>query len=424
MGVSAKLYAVAFLLVAALAFQAGGGFRIAASLSDTADRLVHNSLDATARAERIQELLTSHRRVIERAAASERPIDVMVLVAAHRTGMKALHALLESEATGSAEAEATLRQLLYNLAEFNLTGGVVLDDALALLSDRPDLGAIELGTIELGAPGIAPAALQRGLLVFAVAADRIGEDIQQWRQDRWRAALNEAEDMLRTINGAAQWARVVGLAITALGLLGLLVLRGVLRQIGGITGAVLRVARHERDITIPGRDDPGPIGDIARAVAILADDVRELERRGIAQAATSHLLDAALNSMTQGLVTTGADGRLQIFNQRFAAMLGLPEHTLVAGMAIRDALAQCHDSIAAALAPPAEPQAGSHQSIVALDGALVIRARWVRMRDGGWLGTFDDITRIQRTEAQLVHLARHDPLTDRRHCPRGGHAGR
>ncbi len=412
MGVSAKLYAVAFLLVAALVFQAGGSFRIAGTLTDTADRLVHETLDGTARAGRIQEALDSHRRAVERAPTVERPVEVLLLAAAHRKSIKHLHALLESEATGSAEDAVMLRRLLYHLAELDLTAGVVFDDALALLTDGPGLGA----------PAIDPTALQRGLRVFAIAANRIGEDVQQWRLDRWRATLDGAEDMFRTVDDVARWATIAGLATTALGLLGLLVLRGVLRQIGGITGAVLRVARHERDVTIPSRDDPGPIGDIARAVAILADDVRELERRGIAQAATSHLLDAALNSMTQGLVTTGADGRLQIFNQRFAAMLGLPEDTLATGMAIRDALALCHDSIAAALAPPGEPQAGSHQSdepqagshqsIVALDGALVIRARWVRMRDGGWLGTFDDITRIQRTEAQLVHLARHDPLTD------------
>ena len=68
------------------------------------------------------------------------------------------------------------------------------------------------------------------------------------------------------------------------------------------------------------------------------------------------LLDAALNSMTQGLVTTDAGGRLQIWNNRFAAMLEppdgagpqqLPAPGLHAGMTIRDALARCHHSVAA-----------------------------------------------------------------------------
>ncbi len=113
MGVSAKLYAVAFLLVAALAFQAGSSFRNAGTLTDTADRLVHDSLDGTARAVRIQEALTSHRRAIERAATVERPVEVLLLAAAHRQSIKHLHALLESEATGSVEDVLTLRRLLY-----------------------------------------------------------------------------------------------------------------------------------------------------------------------------------------------------------------------------------------------------------------------------------------------------------------------
>ena len=411
MSVSAKLCTVALLLVAALAFQAGGSFHVAGRLMATADRRAHESVDATVRAGRLQEALASHRRVIERAATANQLRDVVVLVAAHREGVQHLHALLQREATGSAEADATQRRLLHHLVEIELTGGAVLDAALALQSDPPALGTPGLGIL-----AVDPAALQRSLQVFAVVASRVGEDVEQLRHERWRAAEDEAEaeaeKMFHTVDGMARWAAIAGLATTALGLLGLLVLRGVLRQIDGITGAVLRVARHEHDIVIPSRGDPGPIGDIARAVAMLADDVRELERRGIAQAETSHLLDAALNSMTQGLVTTDTAGRLQVWNQRFAGILGLPEGTLCAGMAIRDALARCHDSMATALAPPVEPQASSYQSIVALDRSLVLRTHWIAMRDGGWLGTFDDITRIQRTEAELVHLARHDALTN------------
>ncbi len=121
-------------------------------------------------------------------------------------------------------------------------------------------------------------------------------------------------------------------------------------------------------------------------------------------------------------MTTDAGGRLQIWNNRFAAMLEppdgagpqqLPAPGLHAGMTIRNALARCHHSVAAlALAPPTEQQANTHQSIVVRDRAVVIRAHWVRMRDGGWLGTYEDITRIQRNEARLIHLARHDLLTD------------
>ncbi|MFN0184005.1 MAG: putative bifunctional diguanylate cyclase/phosphodiesterase [Aquabacterium sp.] len=403
MGVSAKLYTVAFLLLAALAFQAGGSVRVAGMLKASVDQLVNQSFDTFTRAERIQEVLAAHRHLIEDAAASDRLGEVVLGANAHRSSVQHLHRLLHREATEAGDNDLTLNRLLRDLVELELTGNAVLEQALLLRAERPAIGG----------PVIDPSALPRSLRVFTVAAGRIGDNVRQWRQDRWSAAKNAADTVLHTVDGIGRWTTIAALATTALGLFGLLVLRGVLRQVGGITGAVLRVARHEADITVPSQGDPGPIGDIARAVAILAEDVRELERRGIAQAKASQLLDAALNNMTQGLVTTDAEGRLQIWNHRFAAMLDLAEPALAAGMTIRTVLATCQDSVAAgALAPPLDQPAGTHQSIVVLDRALVIRAHWVRMRDGGWLGTFDDITRIQRNEAKLVHMTRHDLLTD------------
>ncbi|MCC6717772.1 MAG: EAL domain-containing protein, partial [Acetobacteraceae bacterium] len=386
-GVSAKLYAVAFLLLAALAVQAGSSLYFAANLRGSASRLAHDRFDAIARARHVHELVASHRRAIAAAAGG----TAATALAAHRDGVAELHGLIAQElaaaGVGMPAANGTaLRRLQRDLAEFDLTGAAVLDQGIAAMPN----GA---------------AVLQQRLRGFALAADRLGEAVEHWRQDRWHSAATTAAQMFAAVDDAADLAALTGLGTVALGLLGLLVLCRVLGRLGGITGAVLRLARHERDIAIPGRDDPGPIGDIARAVAILANDVGELERRGIAQAKTSQLLDAALNSMVQGLATTDAAGRLQLWNRRFAAILALPDARLRTGMTIAQATAS-------ALAPPADHAAAGHQCIVALDHAVVVRVQWVRMSDGGWLGTFDDITHVQRNEARLVHLARHDALTD------------
>jgi len=400
-GLSTKLYAWASLVLAALAIQVAGSIFVAGAIRATGDRLVRHNLDAITLAGRWHEVLTGHRHLIETTSGVEHADELAPRAAARRDGVRQLHELIQL-AAGSG---ATLPRVLRTLAEFDLTGAAVLEQAQTLLAERARTGAAD------------PTAIQRSLRVFAVAAARLAEDVWQWRREHQNDAKLAAANMFATVDTAARWAVIGGLATAAVAMLSLLVLSGAVGRLDAITAIILRLARHEPDIAIPDRDDRGPIGDIARAVAILADDVRELERRGIAETQTSQLLDAALNSMIQGLASTGADGRLRIWNDRFATILGLPDRSLRLGMTVREALAGCHDNAAGALAPPPEPPAGepqpaSHQSIVALDRALVIRAHWVRMRDGGWLGTFDDITRLQRTEAQLVHLTQHDALTD------------
>jgi len=64
------------------------------------------------------------------------------------------------------------------------------------------------------------------------------------------------------------------------------------------------------------------------------------------------------------------------------------------------------------LAPPAGPGAQERRGVASLGRAMVVRAHWVPMPDGGWLGTFEDITQLRRNEARLMHLASHDGLTD------------
>jgi diguanylate cyclase (GGDEF)-like protein len=323
------------------------------------------------------------------AQAANRPDHVPAAPALehHAAAMARLRAALAEEAGIAADpAGATvLERVRRTLDEFDLTARAVLEHPAG------------------------PSAARRA---FAIAAGRLADDVRQWRATRWQIAQAAAAELRQVVDGVVQWAMLAGITAMLVGLAAAAALWAVVRRLGGITGAILRLSRHEPDVAIPGRADPGPVDDMARAVAALARDVHELERREEAQAQTRQLLDAALNSMVQGLVTLDRAGTLQVWNRRLAVLLRLPDDLLRPGIALAAVLAVCPDGAAAALAPPVDATAEGHQGVVALGNAQVLRAQWVRMGDGGWLGTFEDITRQHRSEARLVHLARHDALTD------------
>jgi diguanylate cyclase (GGDEF)-like protein len=393
-GIMAPLYAAAGLLLAALALQSGGSLHVAGTLKSAATRLVADGMQGDARAERVQDSVTAAiARIAQAAPLPHGHATLPAYRAAHAEAMERLRAMLAAEAEIAADAAglAALTRVRRAAEELDLT-------ARALLTD--------------------PADRVLARRVFTVSATRLAEDVRLWRATRWQVAQAAAAGLRGIVEQVVLWAGLAGLTAVLVGLGAAAALWAVVRRLGGIAEAVLRLSRHDPHVAIPGRADPGPVGDVARAVAALARDVYELERREEAQAQTRQLLDAALNSMVQGLVTLDRGGALRLWNRRFAVLLGLPNGLLRPGITLAEVLAACPSSAAAALAPPAlappadaHPGAG-HRGVVALGNAQVLRAHWLPMGDGGWLGTFEDITRLHRNEARLVHLARHDALTD------------
>ena len=69
LGVPARLYTVALLLLAALAVQSGSSLYSAGTLREAAGRLAHDSFDSITHARRIHELVSSERRTIAAAAS-------------------------------------------------------------------------------------------------------------------------------------------------------------------------------------------------------------------------------------------------------------------------------------------------------------------------------------------------------------------
>jgi diguanylate cyclase (GGDEF)-like protein len=163
------------------------------------------------------------------------------------------------------------------------------------------------------------------------------------------------------------------------------------------------------------------IGTVQRDLErLVAERTEELRAREADLHAQNMRFNAAVSNMSQGLVMFDGHSRLVICNSRYADMYRLRPDDIRPGLALRALLErraaagtfsgdidQYLDSLSAAI------KAGTTASqFVELDDGRTIAVVNVPMAGGGWVATHEDITERRRSEMQIVHMARHDALTD------------
>ena len=156
------------------------------------------------------------------------------------------------------------------------------------------------------------------------------------------------------------------------------------------------------------------------AVAIIAIALVAalLDRRARGQlGAQQMVLDTALENMSQGLCMFDADGKIILFNERYAAMLrrtdiALTGRLLVEVLREEQAKGQWQgdaDEFFARLV--ADAREGRTTTDVVNRFGRSIRVVNQPMQGGGWVATFEDITEWLEAQAKISHMARHDALT-------------
>ncbi|NDV85504.1 EAL domain-containing protein [Aurantimonas aggregata] len=147
----------------------------------------------------------------------------------------------------------------------------------------------------------------------------------------------------------------------------------------------------------------------------LADRLQATTRSLQAQ---NERFDAALENMSQALCTFDRGGRLAVFNERFAALTGLPEDEL-SGATTEEII----ERSAVGAYPTAFQQISTRQRPLVkqkrgalftqeLEDGRAFSVSHEPLPDGGWLATYEDISERRRAEARIAHMAHHDPLTD------------
>ncbi|BAU92818.1 diguanylate cyclase [Methylorubrum populi] len=132
--------------------------------------------------------------------------------------------------------------------------------------------------------------------------------------------------------------------------------------------------------------------------------------------------DAALENMTHGLCMFDAEQRLLVWNRRYLEIFGLSEDAVHVGMSqraiIETLVALGRYKRGATVDAISEgtrtslTEDGLKSVLRELADGRVIAVTHRPMDGGGWVATFEDITERRRNEARIIHMARHDGLTD------------
>jgi len=136
---------------------------------------------------------------------------------------------------------------------------------------------------------------------------------------------------------------------------------------------------------------------------------------------TNWRLDAALDNMSQGLCLFDAQNRLEVVNRRFFEIFGLSRDKIQPGTTFREILelsvaSQNHggktvDELMGELTDFMRRSSnGTH--FYELNGGRVVASAYNTTSDGGWVATYEDVTERRQAEAQIMHMARHDALTN------------
>ena len=125
--------------------------------------------------------------------------------------------------------------------------------------------------------------------------------------------------------------------------------------------------------------------------------------------------------MSQGLCLFDAQNRLEVFNRRYLEIFKLPPDRIKPGIAFREVLEisvakgnhpnrTADQLLAERMRARAENDKGPH--LFEFGDGRVVSCLYSPTSDGRWVATYEDVTERLQAEAKIIHMARHDALTN------------
>jgi diguanylate cyclase (GGDEF)-like protein len=388
--IATKLYGAIALTLAVVYVLAAATTQFAGQTAESVARFRNEHFDKLAQSMRLEALLEQHRRsVMAATSASER-------------------------AAGEAHA-GTTRELNSEIPALITAMGYATSHAFA--ERFTDLARQATQTVEL-ARGQGREAAASSTAGYAAAVDGLIRDVVAEREHRLQTSEGDLDALVAHARSLVTWvcaaAAATGLLI---GPIGLFFLHRVLARLQGIGSALIRLARNDTSVDIPGLADLDEVGQFARSVAVFKAKSIELLQKKSETERLNLQLDAAINNMPLGLSMFDAQERLLVCNRRFAEMYELPSELTRPGTvhcAVWD-----HKTRRGARSSSDEqvqhgPVIGSNlpaSMIIEFGAERIISVSRQPLKGGGWVALHEDITQRRRQEEEITHLARHDPLT-------------
>jgi diguanylate cyclase (GGDEF)-like protein len=187
------------------------------------------------------------------------------------------------------------------------------------------------------------------------------------------------------------------------------------------------LGRAHRELHTLARNLQSTSADLEDANKALGLAYKELQSRNKVLQEQEHELrmqnerfDAALNNMSHGLCMVDADGRIIVFNARFADLFDLNDAARP-GVTLGDLIRGPDAAQTPSTVALRQICARQEEFILGRRHAAFIQEEpdgqtfsvsHEPMTGGGWIATYEDITERRRAESQIAYMAHHDVLTD------------
>jgi diguanylate cyclase (GGDEF)-like protein len=172
------------------------------------------------------------------------------------------------------------------------------------------------------------------------------------------------------------------------------------------------------------RDEIGDLANqFARTFQALGNARRELQEASRAEISLQRdRLHGAIENMPQGFYMLDRDGRITVANRRLHEIYNLGSQIDLLGMTVDGFIGLCRQigagvrrTISDHVVSDAQTQGGTYQTsqrVVELDDSRVMTMTVMRLPDGGFVVTHEDITEKQVASEKIAHMAMHDALTN------------